>query len=80
MLEVAVSDGVVTKGERQILMDFAQRHQIGDAAVKDMLGDLGWTWAAFHKGSQEGQVVLCASVPQPSQQRGLWGWLRGKVS
>ena len=46
-LAVATSDGVITAGERQMLLDFKTRHGIGDDAHAEMLAELGWTAAQF---------------------------------
>lgn len=50
MLAVATSDGVITSGERQMLLDFKMRHEIADDAHNQMLQELGWSVQQFNSG------------------------------
>jgi hypothetical protein len=52
MLEVAVSDGAISPGERRLLDDFRERHQIQPAEHEQFLQALGWTAAQFARGTQ----------------------------
>ena len=52
MLEVAVSDGEISSGERQLLDSFRCRHQINDDIHRKFLAELGWTMDQYAIGCQ----------------------------
>ena len=52
MLEVALSDGEISSGERQLLDSFRCRHQINDDIHRKFLAELGWTMDQYAIGCQ----------------------------
>ena len=61
MLEVALSDGVLSEAERQLLTDFQKRHQIPLAEHTSALKALGWSDDDYARGHQ----------PAPNKRRWL---------
>ena len=58
MLEVALSDGVLTASERQLLSDFQAKHGIAQSVHDDALKALGWSAEDYARGKKPRQSVF----------------------